>query len=279
MAVCPNCGSHNFRYELRAAGTRSTINYYRTGVKNSWILPAGQKTYQSQRKQKAVGICPDCGYVEERQEKGCLFYLLCLLFFPISLSVWFYKTKAFQLDKKWRALIIACFWVLLIVLLEITPSPNVTRNDEVNASTSIWNAQYAELTDFDYYIDGHSIVLKSYKGRASRVRIAPSYNVDGEAMPVVELDGTFALKSIESVIVPESVTRIVSNTFNSCGVKNLYLPASLVDFTGWNYFHDVQKLYYGGTEEQWAALFTGERSRLDVVQIVCDTDPNTLLTE
>ena len=279
MAVCPNCGSHNFRYELRAAGTRSTTNYYRTGVKNSWVLPAGQKTYHSQRKQKAVGICLDCGYVEERQEKGCLFYLLCLLFFPISLSVWFYKAKAIRLDKKWRALIIAGFWALFIVLAGILPRQNDTQSTAGDTPASVWNTQYAELTDFDYYIDGHSIVLKSYKGHSSKIRIAPSYNVDGEVMPVIELDGTFTLKSIDSVIVPEGVTRIVSNTFNSCGVKNLYLPATLVDFTGWNYFHDVQKLYYGGKEEQWNTLFTGDRSRLGVVQVICDTDPNTLLRQ
>ena len=115
MAICPNCGSDKFRYELRSAGTRSKSNYYRTGGDDSWIIPAGQKTYKSQRKDKAVGFCPDCGYIEDKQtqQKSGWFYLLCFLFFPITLSVWFYKTDRINLDRKWRLLIIIAVWVVL----------------------------------------------------------------------------------------------------------------------------------------------------------------------
>lgn len=272
MANCPRCGSLKFRYELRAAGTRSTSNYYRTGFGDNWIVPAGQKTYKSRRKQKSVGFCPDCGYVEEKQERGCLFYLLCLLFFPISLSVWFYRTDLIRLDKKWKALIIAALWAILVICAATAP-----ETDTSYESDSTWSAAYTDLSDFDYYIDGDGIVLKDYTGGKRKVNIAPEYDVDGEILPVIALDGTFALKSIDSIIIPESVTSIASNTFNSCGVEYLYLPAALSDFTGWSYFHDVQKIYYGGSEADWALLYTGDRSRLDVVQIVFDSDPHELM--
>lgn len=81
MAQCPRCGSYNAKYELRAAGTDSRSSYYRTGVKKSWILPAGRKTYSSNRRQKTVGFCPDCGYQwdEKSIPSGNLFQKFCLL--------------------------------------------------------------------------------------------------------------------------------------------------------------------------------------------------------
>lgn len=123
MGICPNCGSQRFRYELRDAGTRSKSNYYRTGVKNSWIVPSGQKTYNSQRKQKAVGFCPDCGYIEDKQaqQKSGWYYVLCFLFWPITLSIWFYKTNSIKLDRKWRLLIIAFFWFILMMSSNTVP--------------------------------------------------------------------------------------------------------------------------------------------------------------
>lgn len=75
MPICPRCGSTRASYELRAAGTTSKSNYYRTGIKNSWFIPAGQKRYKSKRHQKTVGICHDCGYRWEPESKsnyGCL---------------------------------------------------------------------------------------------------------------------------------------------------------------------------------------------------------------
>lgn len=94
MANCPKCGSPKFRYELRSAGTKSSSSYYRTGVKNSWFLPAGEKTRKSERMQKAVGICPDCGYVEDKQQDqqiglGCLalvVFVVCIGFIFLSMK-------------------------------------------------------------------------------------------------------------------------------------------------------------------------------------------------
>ena len=60
---CPKCGSFNTKFEMRSAGTRAKSNYYRTGIKNSWIIPAGQKTYKSKRKYKSMCLCQNCGYL------------------------------------------------------------------------------------------------------------------------------------------------------------------------------------------------------------------------
>lgn len=155
MAKCPRCGSLKFRYELRAAGTRSKSNYYRTGFGDNWIIPAGQKTYKSQRKQKSVGFCPDCGYIEEKQERGCLFYLLCLLFFPISLSVWFYRTDLIRLDKKWKALIIAALWAILLICAATAPDTDTGAN--LAASTNSANGTTYGDELIPDYIDAESL--------------------------------------------------------------------------------------------------------------------------
>lgn len=62
MAKCPKCGSTNVKFQLRSAGTSSRSSYYRTGVKTSWFLPAGERSYKSRRKQISVGLCQNCGY-------------------------------------------------------------------------------------------------------------------------------------------------------------------------------------------------------------------------
>ncbi|MGN0735184.1 MAG: hypothetical protein ACI4LP_05125 [Anaerovoracaceae bacterium] len=64
---CPMCGSTNIQFEARPAGTKSKSNYYRTGIKNSWVLPAGQKTYKSRRNYKTVCLCKNCGHLWDKK--------------------------------------------------------------------------------------------------------------------------------------------------------------------------------------------------------------------
>ena len=142
MANCPKCGSPKFRYELRSAGTKSSSSYYRTGVKNSWFLPAGEKTRKSERKQKAVGICPDCGYIEDKQEQqdqqmafGCL-----------SLIV---------------------FIICLGALINIFSSKFSAKDTTVNPAVSsiIWQdsseAYYSKLSDFEAALNSGENVIGS----------------------------------------------------------------------------------------------------------------------
>ena len=69
MPKCPKCGSNRYRFELRSGGTTSQAKYYRHGVKNNYIFSSGRRQYNSKRKAVSIGICPDCGYVQEPREK------------------------------------------------------------------------------------------------------------------------------------------------------------------------------------------------------------------
>ena len=91
--------------------------------------------------------------------------------------MWFWKTNAFQLDKKWRAVILSIAWLILISGVLISESKMVGTE-----SSSIWASSYAELNDFEYYIDGTEIYIKDYRGNRKKVRINSSYNVDGTIM-------------------------------------------------------------------------------------------------
>lgn len=274
MAVCPKCGGTNIKFHREPVGTSYNSYYRRTGVKSSWIFPAGIRNGHRKIAYRTVGLCSDCGHtwgIESDVQHSGWWYLFLLLIWPIALSVWFWKTNAFQLDKKWRAVILSIAWLILISGVLISESKMVGTE-----SSSIWASSYAELNDFEYYIDGNEIYIKDYRGNSKKVCINSSYSVDGTPMNVVSFDGTFALDSVISVIIPDGTRHMSNNVFNSCGIEYVYLPASLEEFKGWSYFHNVEKIYYGGTEEQWSALCTVDRSRLDVVQIICNTDPNDL---
>lgn len=160
------------------------------------------------------------------------------------------------------------FFVLIVVIAAGIYGLGTDDIDEESA----WAESYTALSDFKYFIDGDEIYLKDYKGSESKVYINSSYDVDGTSKRVVSLDGTFALDRVSSVIIPDGVKSMSNNVFNSCGVEYVYLPASLTQFDGWSYFHDVKKIYYGGTEEQWEKLCTVERSDVDAEQIICNTN-------
>lgn len=273
MVVCPKCGGTNIKFHREPVGTSYNSYYRRTGVKSSWIFPAGIRNGHRKIAYRTVGLCSDCGHtwgIESDVQHSGWWYLFLLLIWPIALSVWFWRTPALRLDRRWRAAILSVAW---LVLIAGALSSEVERGIE---SKSIWASSYADLNDFEYYIDGNEIYIKDYRGNSKKVRINSSYNVDGTIMNVVSFDGTFALDSVISVIIPDGTRHMSNNVFNSCGIEYVYLPASLEEFKGWSYFHNVEKIYYGGTEEQWSNLCTVDRSRLDVVQVICNADPNDL---
>lgn len=67
MAKCPRCGSDNFQYDLHAVGTTGFGSYYRIGTKSSWIIPVGQGVQQNRIQHHAIGVCKDCGFVDENK--------------------------------------------------------------------------------------------------------------------------------------------------------------------------------------------------------------------
>lgn len=280
MAICPKCGGSNIKFHREPVGTSYNSYYRRTGVKSSWIFPAGIRNGHRKIAYRTIGLCSDCGHtwgIEGGTQHSGWWYLFLLAIWPIALSVWFWKTTALRLDRRWRATILSIAWLVLITGTLFSEMQRGAESKFSNTeSNSIWASSYAGLEDFKYYIDGNEIYIKDYIGSDKKVRINSSYDIDGTTMSVVSFDGTFALDSVTSVIIPDGTRYISNNIFNSCGIEYVYLPASLAEFNGWSYFHNVEKIYYGGTEEQWSVLCTVDRSRLDVVQIVCNADPNDL---
>ena len=263
--TCPICKSDRVSVELRSAGTTSSTNYYRTGVKSSWFIPSGQKTRTSKQKYKSMAICQNCGYHWEADANsslaGCLGRLIGYI---LGLAI-----------------LIA---IVLVPLKACTkPTSDRSNNDmvadpqESSSKTSVWASEYTPLSEFEYYIEDEAIYLKDYDGKSKTVYIASSYTYDDRSLPVVAIVGSHFFPSVDSIIISEGIAEIEYAAFNGCGVKNLYLPSTLTDFSGWSYFHNVEKLYYGGDKDAWAALFSGDRSRLDVVEVVCNASISDLL--
>ena len=48
-----------------------------------------------------------------------IFWIIVIAIFPISLSVWFYRTKIIRLDKKTKRIVIAVFWALVAFLIAL----------------------------------------------------------------------------------------------------------------------------------------------------------------
>lgn len=85
MPKCPKCGGSRFRFELRSGGTTSKMKYYRHGVNSSYLLSSGRRSYDSTRKSVSVGICPDCGYVQEPKTKMTLGAWIVLIILALGL--------------------------------------------------------------------------------------------------------------------------------------------------------------------------------------------------
>lgn len=66
------------------------------------------------------------------RKKGGLWWFLMILIFPISLSVWFYKTEKIKLKKNWKMLIIAAFWITAFICSK--DSPSTAQTEPVNSS-------------------------------------------------------------------------------------------------------------------------------------------------
>ena len=43
-------------------------------------------------------------------------WMFIIILWPVSLSVWFYRTPRFQLEPKRRALVLVCVWGGLLIL-------------------------------------------------------------------------------------------------------------------------------------------------------------------
>ena len=217
--------------------------------------------------------------------KTTWFVVLTCLFMPY-IGVFLLWIAKKPLNKTVRAVLTV---VLIFYSIGTMSSPKIERNQiernqienetESQKPISVWLDGYTPIDDFEYYIDGNEIYLTDFDSKEKKVRINSSYEIDGNTYNVVSLDGVFTSDSVTSVIIPEGVHSVARSEFNSCGVEFLYLPSTLQDIGSdsfWWYFHDVEKIYYGGSEEQWNQLCTVERSEIEAKQIIYDANPDDL---
>lgn len=203
--------------------------------------------------------------------------LICVLMPYIGVFLlWAAKKPS---NKIVRAVLTVVLIFYSIGIFSSSKSEDGQNEAENHKPVSVWLDGYTSIDDFEYYIDGNEIYLTDYDSSEKKVRINSSYEIDGNTYNVVSLDGVFTLDNVTSVIIPEGVRSLAKNEFNSCGVEFLYLPSTLTDIEDdyfWSYFHDVEKIYYGGSEEQWNQLCTVERSEIEAKQIIYNSNPDDL---
>jgi len=113
----------------------------------------------------------------------------------------------------------------------------------------IWNTSYTPISDFRYSIENDEIILLRYIGDDDKILLSPYYIIDGTDYPLVSLgdDACFLCETrIKSVYIPEGVTHIGNNTFNSCSsLKNIYIPSTVenLDSSFFGYLYEYEVIY------------------------------------
>lgn len=177
------------------------------------------------------------------------------------------KSKKGRGILKKAIIIIIALGILGSIFGDDEKKENESRND------SVWAEKETDLEEFEYYIDGDKIHINGYKGESKKIKVGDSYEVDGTNMKVESIsDAPFIFGDLESIIVSEGIKKLEANVFNSCEAKYIFIPSTIknVDDRFWGYFFEVEKLYYGGTQEQWNGICKVAREELDCKFIYCN---------
>lgn len=278
---CEYCGSEMPRIapetvnndNSNTTNTTNTSNTTSTTIINNYYQSSSSPIRQSGNKQ-SFDAQPQPRPKTPFWKKNWFLVLLCIFVPYIGIFVLWAAKKPSKLPGR-----ILISIILIGVSIAIFASSNGNGGGNQKENDSIWLEGYTDISDFKYYIDGNEIFLTDFHSNKKKVRINSSYTIDGKTCNVVSLDGVFTSDNVTSVIIPEGVRSVAANEFKSCGVKFLYLPSTLQNIGGdsfWSYFKDVEKIYYGGSEEQWKQLCTVERSKIDTKQIVFEANPDDL---
>lgn len=255
---CPNCGSTNIKINKAMTGTSTSsrtsgVGYARSGLFGG-VVGRGTSSLNSNTSYnyKREAVCDDCGYnydyitssdIENANKKCNTKIVLSSVLLVVGLLCSVFTFNAYFKDS-------------------------VSNNSLTKDNGKIWASEITPIDNFEYYLDGEFVYIKDYKGKDKKVWIDSSYEIDGQNYSVIEFkDGVFALDNIDSAILPEGLIDLPKNTFNSCGVKNVYIPSTLnmaeSSKTFLGYFHNVETINYGGSEEQWNN-FIGDTKREDI---------------
>ena len=164
--------------------------------------------------------------------------------------------------------------VLVLVGVFGSSKSDSTSDSGTKEPESVWAQEATSIDQFDYYLDGDLVYLKEYEGHDKKVKIGTSYEIDGKTYNLApEIEALFVFSNVKSVILPEGITSMPNNTFNSSDIEYVFIPKSLQpsedSYGFYDYFHDVEKIYYGGSEEEWAALtHDTPRAEIDAKEII-----------
>ncbi len=135
---CPKCGSSNIKFNREEAGS------------------IGQKSQRIVH-HRTVAVCQGCGYTwitdetKPKKNHGCLWWIIVVLFFPISLPIigskWFLDNPNIKLIKPIKILILILLWFLYIGVLSgsgnssgqsvstVKPNQNAETQAEIKGET------------------------------------------------------------------------------------------------------------------------------------------------
>ncbi len=261
--LCPRCKSNSVLISREHAGTSYMVNHMTTGVKRSWFIPSERSNVQSDSRYRTIAVCRECGYtwsLSDSQQGGnaltLILFLILVYFAHRFIAGDFGSTKNGTSPKN---------------------DPTVITTDQ-EIDTDKWSKEYTSIEDFKWEADEDGITLGRYKKNTSdnKIRFSDRYTINGEEYHITKLDTCFLCEDIKSVIVCEGVTYIDGPTFNSCGVRYLYLPESLEEFDGFGYLkYDLRELHYGGSEEEFYNKYD-PKDNLDNVKMYFNVNPNDL---
>ncbi len=140
------------------------------------------------------------------------------------------------------------------------------------------------LSDFWISLDegSHTITLNAFETHDKKCIIPSEYIIDGERWPVTRIGDAcfFGRTSLEYLVIPEGVTSIEHNAFNSCTVKEIFFPSSLQNIDGIFEYLDSSKrtIYYAGNSDSWWAI-QGADQITDNIDLIGDTPVPTFVDE
>ena len=144
-SVCPKCGGSKIKFSREVVGA-SGFGSAR-GSKNT-RAGASRGTIQHQ----TVAVCQDCGYswypYPVKAKHGAAWWFFVILFFPISLSFWFYKTDKIKLKKSIRIAILIVAWAIFLLF----SSGEDAADTQITASVHPYITQ-AETTQAEIYAE------------------------------------------------------------------------------------------------------------------------------
>ena len=293
--TCPVCNSHNVSVQMQQTEVETHKGclfalleilaiFCTCGLYLLFLLFSSSG---AEIKNKKIAICQSCGH--SWKLKSCS---SCGRSVPENTTVCHYCNSKCQKSSqpKWWIGLIGFIVVILLFGMIGSCGDNITADNHTinNASQtqqafisannkfSAWAPCPTSIDEFKYDLDvvNHIVTITQYEGRASKVWIAGSYNIEGEKYNT-QLEGAvfFCDDSIASVILDEGISNIDNSCFNSCSnLVCIYLPSTITRensgdaFDGYSLFDyidgSLKTVYFGGNKEEWKDLVSNVETKV-----------------